>query len=64
MLHQAEIETRRNLVLTTRDPTGSIVSTGGVPTGSVPTSSIPTSSVPASSVPASNVLAAGDLVGS
>nr|GEZ17030.1 ribonuclease H-like domain-containing protein [Tanacetum cinerariifolium] len=64
MLHQAEIETRRNLVLTTRDPAGSIVSTGGVPTGSVPTGSIPTSSVPASSVPASNVLAAGDLVGS
>nr|GEV46506.1 putative ribonuclease H-like domain-containing protein [Tanacetum cinerariifolium] len=55
MLHQAEIETLRNLVLAAGDPAGSIVSTGGVPTGSVPAGSIPPSSVPASSVPASSV---------
>nr|GFD17441.1 hypothetical protein [Tanacetum cinerariifolium] len=40
MLHQVEIETRRNLVLAAGDPAGSIVSTGGVPAGSVPTSSV------------------------
>nr|GEX14513.1 hypothetical protein [Tanacetum cinerariifolium] len=55
MLHQAGIETRRNLVLAAGDPAGSIVSTGGVPVGSVPAGSIPTSSVPAGSVPASHV---------
>nr|GFC32928.1 hypothetical protein [Tanacetum cinerariifolium] len=57
MLHQAEIETRRNLVLAAGDPAGSIVSTSGVPAASVPAGSIPTSSVPASSVPAGGVLA-------
>nr|GEZ31447.1 hypothetical protein [Tanacetum cinerariifolium] len=55
MLHQAEIETRRNLVLAVGDPAGSIVSSCGVPVGSVPASSIPPSSVPASSVPAGSV---------
>nr|GEV61105.1 putative ribonuclease H-like domain-containing protein [Tanacetum cinerariifolium] len=55
MLHQAEIGTRRNLVLTAGDPAGSIVSTGGIPAGSVPAGSIPTSSVPAGSVSASHV---------
>nr|GEY15240.1 hypothetical protein [Tanacetum cinerariifolium] len=64
MLHQAEIETRRNLVLAAEDPAGSIISTGGVPAGSVPAGSIPTSSVPASSVPASSVPAGGVLSGS
>nr|GEY41514.1 copia protein [Tanacetum cinerariifolium] len=69
MLHQAEIETRRHLVLAAGDPTGSIVSTGGVPAGSVPAGSVPASHVPASSVsvihvPASNVPAGGVLVGS
>nr|GFA36423.1 hypothetical protein [Tanacetum cinerariifolium] len=57
MLHQAEIETRRNLVLATGDPVGSIVSTGGVPAGSVPASSVPAGSVPAISVLAGGVLA-------
>nr|GEX70387.1 copia protein [Tanacetum cinerariifolium] len=60
MLHQADIKTRRNLVLATGDPAGSIVSTGGVLAGSIPTGSVPashvlTSSVPAGSVPASHV---------
>nr|GEV60547.1 hypothetical protein [Tanacetum cinerariifolium] len=55
MLHQAKIETHRNLVLAAGDPVGSIVSTGGLPAGSVPAGSIPTSSIPTSSVPASNV---------
>nr|GEZ19079.1 ribonuclease H-like domain-containing protein [Tanacetum cinerariifolium] len=55
MLHQPEIETRRNLVLAAGDPAGSIVSTGEVPAGSVPAGSIPASSVHASSVPASHV---------
>nr|GEW75988.1 hypothetical protein [Tanacetum cinerariifolium] len=64
MLHQAKIETRRNLVLAARVPIGSIVSTGGVPAGSVPAGSIPTSNVPASSVPASSVPAGGVLAGS
>nr|GFC53507.1 retrovirus-related Pol polyprotein from transposon TNT 1-94 [Tanacetum cinerariifolium] len=36
MLHQAEIETRRNLVLAAGDPAGSIVSTDGVPASSIP----------------------------
>nr|GFA93213.1 hypothetical protein [Tanacetum cinerariifolium] len=57
MLHQAEIETRRNLVLAAGDPAGSIVSTGGVPAGSVPARSIPVGSVRASSVPAGGVIA-------
>nr|GFC74613.1 hypothetical protein [Tanacetum cinerariifolium] len=69
MLHQADIETRRNLVLATGDPAGSIVSTGGVPAGSIPAGSIPTShvpagSVPASHVPASSIPAGGVLAGS
>nr|GFC92821.1 hypothetical protein [Tanacetum cinerariifolium] len=60
MLHQAEIETRKNLVLAVGDPAGSIVSTGvvlagSVPAGSIPTSSVPASNVPTSSVPASNI---------
>nr|GEW29103.1 hypothetical protein [Tanacetum cinerariifolium] len=55
ILHQAEIETRRNLVLAAGDPAGSIVSTGGVPAGSVLADSIPTSSVPAGSVPAIHI---------
>nr|GFB95493.1 ribonuclease H-like domain-containing protein [Tanacetum cinerariifolium] len=55
MLHQAEIKTRRNLVLAAGDAAGSIVSTGGVPAGSVPASHVPASSVPAGSVPASSV---------
>nr|GEY05189.1 hypothetical protein [Tanacetum cinerariifolium] len=69
LLHQAAIETRRNLVLATGDPAGSIVSTGGVPAGSVPASGVPAGSlplsivsaggVPAGSVPASGVPAAG-----
>nr|GFC55423.1 hypothetical protein [Tanacetum cinerariifolium] len=69
MLHQAEIATRRNLVLAAGDPTGSSVSTGGVhagsvPAGSIPASSVPAGSVPARSVPTSNVPAGGVLVGS
>nr|GEX34675.1 hypothetical protein [Tanacetum cinerariifolium] len=64
MLHQAEIETRRNLVLAAGDPTGSIVSTSGVPAGSVPASHVPASSVSPRSVPASNVPAGGVLAGS
>nr|GFC33137.1 hypothetical protein [Tanacetum cinerariifolium] len=59
MLHQAEIKTHRNLVLAPGDPTGSIVSTSGVPAGSVPAGSVPASSVPASSVPAGDVDSAG-----
>nr|GEX19610.1 hypothetical protein [Tanacetum cinerariifolium] len=55
MLHQAKIKTRRNLVLAVGDPTGSIVSTGGVPAGNVPTSGVPAGSVPAGSIPASHV---------
>nr|GFA30437.1 putative ribonuclease H-like domain-containing protein [Tanacetum cinerariifolium] len=57
MLHQAEIETRRHLVLAAGDPAGSIVSTGGVPAGSVPVGSVPASHVPARIVPAGGVLA-------
>nr|GEY07110.1 retrovirus-related Pol polyprotein from transposon TNT 1-94 [Tanacetum cinerariifolium] len=55
MLHPAEIETRRNLVLAAGDPAGSIVSAGGVPAGSVPADSIPTSSVPADGVIAGSI---------
>nr|GEW80394.1 reverse transcriptase domain-containing protein [Tanacetum cinerariifolium] len=57
LLPQAEIKIRRNLVPAMGDPTGSIVSTSGVPTGSVPTSGVPAGSVLASSVPADGVLA-------
>nr|GEX84752.1 copia protein [Tanacetum cinerariifolium] len=64
MLHQAKIKTRRNLVIVARDPTGSIVSTGGVPAGSVSASSVPASSVPAGNVSASSVPAGGVLAGS
>nr|GEY60389.1 ribonuclease H-like domain-containing protein [Tanacetum cinerariifolium] len=64
MLHQAEIKTRRNLVLAVGDPTGSIVSTGSVPAGSVPTGSVPAHSIHAGSVPASSVPAGGVLAGS
>nr|GEV25562.1 putative reverse transcriptase domain-containing protein [Tanacetum cinerariifolium] len=69
MLHQADIETRRNLVLDAGDPAGSIVSTGGVPAGSihagsVPASHVPTNSVPAGSVPASSIPAGGIFAGS
>nr|GEX91920.1 hypothetical protein [Tanacetum cinerariifolium] len=56
MLHQVEIETRRNLVLTAGDPAGSIVSTGGVPAGSVPAGSVPSRSIPNNNVPAGGVL--------
>nr|GFC52581.1 hypothetical protein [Tanacetum cinerariifolium] len=59
MLHQSEIETRRNLVLATGDPTGSIVSTGGVPAGSVPAGSVPASNVPAGGVLAGSIDSAG-----
>nr|GEX27200.1 retrovirus-related Pol polyprotein from transposon TNT 1-94 [Tanacetum cinerariifolium] len=55
MLHQADIETCRNLVLDAGDPAGSIVSTGGVPAGSIPAGSVPASHVPTSSVPAGSV---------
>nr|GFB18139.1 ribonuclease H-like domain-containing protein [Tanacetum cinerariifolium] len=54
MLHQAEIETRRNLVLAARDPAGSIP-TSSVPAGSVPASHVPPSSAPSGSVPACHV---------
>nr|GEY06722.1 hypothetical protein [Tanacetum cinerariifolium] len=66
MLHQAEIETSRNLVLAARDPAGSIVSTGEVPAGSIPagSNSVPASNVPTSNVPASSVPAGGVLAGS
>nr|GFC10859.1 hypothetical protein [Tanacetum cinerariifolium] len=57
MLHQANIKTRKNLVLAAGDPAGSIFSTGGIPGGSVPAGSVPASSIPASSVPAGGVLA-------
>nr|GEW48209.1 retrovirus-related Pol polyprotein from transposon TNT 1-94 [Tanacetum cinerariifolium] len=55
LLHQAAIETRRNLVLAARDLAGSIVSTGGVPAGSVPASGVPVGYLPTGSVPASGV---------
>nr|GEW64545.1 putative ribonuclease H-like domain-containing protein [Tanacetum cinerariifolium] len=64
MLHQAEIKTRRNLVLAAGDLTGSIVSTGGVPASSVPAGSVSARSIPAGSVPASCVPAGGVLAGS
>nr|GEU62742.1 uncharacterized mitochondrial protein AtMg00810-like [Tanacetum cinerariifolium] len=57
MLHQVDIETRRNLVLAVGDPAGSIVSTGGVPAGNIPAGSVPASHVLASSIPAGGVLA-------
>nr|GEW75423.1 hypothetical protein [Tanacetum cinerariifolium] len=68
LLHQAAIETHRNLVLAARDPAGILVSTNGVLAGSVPASgisagSVPASGVPAGSVPASSVLAGGVLAG-
>nr|GEY71838.1 ribonuclease H-like domain, reverse transcriptase, RNA-dependent DNA polymerase [Tanacetum cinerariifolium] len=59
MLHQAEIETRRNLVLAAGDPAGSIVSAGGVPAGSVPAGSVPTGSVHVGGVLAGSVDSAG-----
>nr|GFC13903.1 hypothetical protein [Tanacetum cinerariifolium] len=59
MLHQVEIETRRNLVLAAGDPAGSIVSTGGVPAGSVPTSSVHAGGVLAGGVLAGSVDSAG-----
>nr|GEY02617.1 retrovirus-related Pol polyprotein from transposon TNT 1-94 [Tanacetum cinerariifolium] len=55
MLHQAEIETHRNLVLAAGDPVGSIVSTSGVPAGSVPAGSVPASNVPAGGVLAGSI---------
>nr|GEW88902.1 retrovirus-related Pol polyprotein from transposon TNT 1-94 [Tanacetum cinerariifolium] len=64
MVHQAEIETRGNLVLAAGDLAGSIVYTGGVPTGSVPDGSVLARSIPAGSVPASSVPAGGVLAGS
>nr|GEV54844.1 hypothetical protein [Tanacetum cinerariifolium] len=50
MLHQAKIDTRRNLVLAAGDSAGSIVSTGGVPAGSVPAGSVPASPIPAGTI--------------
>nr|GEV98309.1 retrovirus-related Pol polyprotein from transposon TNT 1-94 [Tanacetum cinerariifolium] len=76
MLHQAKIETRRNLVLAAGDPAGSSVSTSRVPAGSIHASSVPASnvsagsvnsagfSVPASSVPARSIPAGSVLAGS
>nr|GEV54806.1 retrovirus-related Pol polyprotein from transposon TNT 1-94 [Tanacetum cinerariifolium] len=69
LLHQAAIDTRRNLVLAAGDPAGSIVSTGGVSAKSVAASgvfagSLPTSIVSVGSVPASSVPAGGVLTGS
>nr|GEY42352.1 putative ribonuclease H-like domain-containing protein [Tanacetum cinerariifolium] len=69
LLHQAVIDTRRNLVLAAGDHAGSIVSTGGVSAGSVaasgvPAGSVPTSDVPAGSLPASIVSAGGVPAGS
>nr|GEW60294.1 putative ribonuclease H-like domain-containing protein [Tanacetum cinerariifolium] len=64
LLHQAAIDTRRNLVHAVADPAGSIVYTGGVPAGSVPAGSVPASGVPAGSVSASSVPAGGVLAGS
>nr|GEX05814.1 putative ribonuclease H-like domain-containing protein [Tanacetum cinerariifolium] len=64
MLHQAEIETHRILVLAAGDHAGSIVSPGGVPAGSIPTSSVPAGSLPMSHVPAGSVPAGGVLAGS
>nr|GEU94704.1 ribonuclease H-like domain-containing protein [Tanacetum cinerariifolium] len=55
LLHQATIDTHRNLVLAAGDPTGSIVSTGGVPASSVATSGVPAGSLPASIVSAGDV---------
>nr|GEU41690.1 ribonuclease H-like domain-containing protein [Tanacetum cinerariifolium] len=69
LLHQAAIETHRNLVLAAGDPAGSIVSTGSAPAGSVPASAVPAGSLPASivstgGVPAANVPASGVPAGS
>nr|GEY27865.1 putative ribonuclease H-like domain-containing protein [Tanacetum cinerariifolium] len=69
LLHQAAIETRRNLVLAMGDPTRSIVSTGGVPAGGVPASGVLSGSLPASivstvGVPAGSVPASGVPAGS
>nr|GEZ62526.1 retrovirus-related Pol polyprotein from transposon TNT 1-94 [Tanacetum cinerariifolium] len=74
LLHQAAIESCRNLVLTAGDRAGSIVSIGGVPAGSVtasrvpagslPASSVSACSVPASHVPASSISAGGVFAGS
>nr|GEW13074.1 hypothetical protein [Tanacetum cinerariifolium] len=64
MLHQAKIETCRNLVLAAGDPACSMVSTGGVPAGSVPAGGVPTSSVSAGSVLASHVPASSIPAGS
>nr|GEU60691.1 ribonuclease H-like domain-containing protein [Tanacetum cinerariifolium] len=55
LLHQAAIDTRRNLVLAAGDPACSIVSTGGVPAGSVPASGVLAGSLPASIVFAGGV---------
>nr|GFC03960.1 hypothetical protein [Tanacetum cinerariifolium] len=64
LLHQEAIETRRNLVLATRDPVPSIVSTGGVPASSVLASGVLAGSLPASGVPAGSVPASGVPAGS
>nr|GFA65758.1 retrovirus-related Pol polyprotein from transposon TNT 1-94 [Tanacetum cinerariifolium] len=64
MLHQAEIETCRKLVLAAGDPAGNIVSTGGFPAGSVPPGGVLTSSVPSGGIPAGSVPAGGVLAGS
>nr|GEU78744.1 retrovirus-related Pol polyprotein from transposon TNT 1-94 [Tanacetum cinerariifolium] len=62
MLHQAKIETRKNLVLATGDPASSIVSTGGVLAGSVLAGGIPTSSVPAGSIVSTGGVLAGSVL--
>nr|GFB40793.1 hypothetical protein [Tanacetum cinerariifolium]GFB40849.1 hypothetical protein [Tanacetum cinerariifolium] len=57
LLHQAAIETRRNLVLAAGDHVGSIVPAGSLLASSVPAGSVPASHVPASRIPAGGVLA-------
>nr|GEZ53768.1 putative ribonuclease H-like domain-containing protein [Tanacetum cinerariifolium] len=64
MLHQAAIETRRNLVLAAGDPAGSIFPASGVPAGSLPASHVLASSVPPGSLPASSVPAGSVPAGS
>nr|GEW44866.1 hypothetical protein [Tanacetum cinerariifolium] len=59
LLPQAEIEILRSLVPAAGDPTGSIVSTGGVPAGSVPAGGVPAGSVPAGGVLAGSIVSTG-----
>nr|GFA25073.1 hypothetical protein [Tanacetum cinerariifolium] len=64
LLHQAAIETCRNLVLAAGDPTGSIVPASGVPASSLPASGVPVGHVPACSVPAGSLPASSVSAGS